>query len=73
MAPVIFYTLIAGLSLCVGGADALSILRVTVPTSVITGACYAAFVMKTIVSPTATVTFVSSHTLYTLALPLLIT
>lgn len=40
MAPVIFYTLIAGLSLCVGGADALSILRVTVPTSVITGACW---------------------------------
>lgn len=34
---------------------------------------YAAFVMETIVSPTAAVTFVSSHTLYTLALPLLIT
>lgn len=39
MAPVTSLTPIAGLSYCVGRANTLSIVRVTVPTSVITGAC----------------------------------
>lgn len=38
VAPVSGLTPVAGVSLCVGGADALAALRVTVPPGVITGA-----------------------------------
>lgn len=38
--PVAGLTAFTGESLCVGGADALTVLRVTVPSSVITGACW---------------------------------
>lgn len=40
MTPVTCLTPVAGVSLCVGGADALSTLRVTVSFCVITGACW---------------------------------
>ena len=38
--PVASFTAFTGQSLCVGGADALAALRVAVPSSVITGACW---------------------------------
>lgn len=38
--PVSGLTPVTGVSVCVGGADALTTLRVTVPSSVITGACW---------------------------------
>lgn len=40
VAPVTCFTHFTGVAFCVGGADALSTLRVTVPTGMITGACW---------------------------------